>query len=402
MNNTNNKQVLWLATEFFYPEFSAATGYFLTGIAEKLSEEYNVNVICASSHKKNNKRVKTEKWNSINIIRLNGSSIGKNNLLLRLIKFFYLSIQFFFTLIFKCKKNSKLCVVTNPAPLVILGAIISKIKKIEYIIIVHDIFPENIISAKIISSNSLLYKSILPIFNWAYFKANILISMGSDMSKVLKKKLPNYGGKIKIIPNWSDTNDIQVTSKLKNQIIKEKKLQKKIVFTFAGNIGRAQGIPELIKSINNVSNLIAHFLFFGNGAMLNDILFAENNFKNISYGGSYPRSEKNLFLSASDVSIISLSKNMTGLGVPSKTYDSLAAGRPLLVISDINSDIAQLVIKHNIGWVCPPGDTNSFDVIVNSIINNPKKLKTYSKNSRLVAVNFFSKEIVLNKYLETL
>jgi len=397
---SNIKKKLWLATEYFYPEYSAATGYFLTGIAEKLTEKYNVEVICASPNRKKGKRIYKEIWNSISIIRLKGQSIDKNNLVLRGIKFILLSIQFFWILLIRTEKKGNLCVVTNPAPLIILSAVIARFKRMSFTIIVHDIFPENLVGANIISPKSLLYRIALPIFNWAYSKADSLISMGSDMADVLKCKLPEFQGKVEIIPNWSDTDLISIGNKIDSEIVSKLGIEKKIIFTFAGNIGRAQGISGLLNNISGLSSEQAYFLFFGKGAMLDNVINSQKLLNNMTYCGFFPRSQRNVFLNATDVALIPLAEGMTGLGVPSKTYDYLAAGKALLVIADGESEISKLVLQENLGWVCPPDNPEFFREIVQKIINHPELLRAIQERARLIAEKKYSKQIILDKYLK--
>ena len=45
-----------------------------------------------------------------------------------------------------------------------------------------------------------------------------------------------------------------------------------------------------------------------------------------------PRSEQGEFLNACDVSILSLVPGMLGLAVPSRTYNLMAAGKPIIAL----------------------------------------------------------------------
>ena len=60
------------------------------------------------------------------------------------------------------------------------------------------------------------------------------------------------------------------------------------------------------------------------------------------------------FLGASDIMMVSLISGMTGAGVPSRIYNGMAAGRPIIAISEPNSEIAMVVNEEQIGWVVSP------------------------------------------------
>jgi glycosyltransferase involved in cell wall biosynthesis len=79
----------------------------------------------------------------------------------------------------------------------------------------------------------------------------------------------------------------------------------------------------------------------------------------------------------------------------------MATGKPILIVADDNSEISLCVKENNIGWVVKPNDPlllkKYFELIYNEYVNN-KQLNI--SDSREIALNFFSKRIVLNKYFE--
>ena len=88
------------------------------------------------------------------------------------------------------KKKENLLIITNPAPFIILAAILTKIKKANLKILVHDVFPENTISAGIFKSKkSLGYRFLQIIFSKAYSTAQKIIVCGRDMQDIFHKKI---------------------------------------------------------------------------------------------------------------------------------------------------------------------------------------------------------------------
>jgi colanic acid biosynthesis glycosyl transferase WcaI len=62
------------------------------------------------------------------------------------------------------------------------------------------------------------------------------------------------------------------------------------------------------------------------------------------------------FLSAADVWLIPYRKNVAGISVPSRFYNLLAVGRPVLIVSERDAEAALTVAEHDVGWVVTPGD----------------------------------------------
>lgn len=54
----------------------------------------------------------------------------------------------------------------------------------------------------------------------------------------------------------------------------------------------------------------------------------------VSFHGTYFRSEQQKVLNSCDIALVRLVEGMYGLGVPSKTYNILAAGKPILYIGE--------------------------------------------------------------------
>ena len=89
---------------------------------------------------------------------------------------------------------------------------------------------------------------------------------------------------------------------------------------------------------------------------------------------------------------------MYGLGVPSKSYNIMAAGKPILMIGDERSEISLCIKEYNLGWVVQPNDPELLCSIINEIYNDQSTLDNISKNTRKVAEEVFSKNTILEKY----
>ena len=282
--------------------------------------------------------------------------------------------------------------------MLILMAVFRKIKRFNYVLLVYDVFPENMLAAKLSRKDSLLYRFTLKCFNWAYGVADEHIVIGRDMADVVSRKVKKSVPQ-KFISNWADVNFVTPQPKIKNKFIQEYKLQDKTVFLFAGNLGRVQGIDSMLQGIAKVKNKNAVFLFAGAGAMLatlRDYINADQDDR-VLYLGEFPISEQNLFLNACDVAIVSLDKTMLGLGVPSKTYFNMAAGKPLLYIGDKDSEIGRVVKEEGIGWVVPPANSELLTLAIDKICES-NDLELMSEISRNVVENKFSEHIILEQY----
>lgn len=397
---------IWIISEYYYP-IVTSTGYYITEIAEFLSKTNdNINVICTDASYNEKLYINSppiEKKNGVNIFRIKTGNINKNNLLIRSVRLLNSSIRLFYKILLKIKKNDEILVVTNPAFIILLMPLVKLIKGINYQILVHDIFPENLIAINKLKKDSLFFRLLKLIYDFAYSKSLRCIAIGRDMKEVLVEKTRSQSEVI-VIPNWADIDTVFPLEKTKNKYINEYGLTDKFIFQFAGNLGWAQGLPNLMEAIKLIDNANIHFLFIGSGAYENELkaYIKQSTKHNVTHISFIERKYQNEFLNACDVGIVTLSNEMYGLGVPSKSYNIMASGKPILICADENSEISLCVKEFQIGWNVETNNPFKLAETINNIYKNWSQSHETMNNPRDVAEKHFSKEHILSQYLKLL
>lgn len=392
----------WIVSELFYPE-EVSTGYVMTKIAEKINETESVGVICGpSGYQSAAFNAKYKLSDKILIKRVNTPRFNKNNLLMRILGFFLLTTGIAFKIIINVKRGDKLVLVTNPPTLLPVTAFLKMLKGFGFVIIVHDVFPENAVVGEMISKKSILYKFFLAIFNRSYRVADRLIVVGSDMEELFREKVGNKKP-ISVITNWADHTEIFPTTFSRFEENYDIETRNKIVIQFAGNIGRVQGLDQLLRLLGKIKNLSWHLVLVGDGAQksLLEKIVSEEGIRNIQFLASRSRAEQNNFLNACDIGLVTLSPGMFGLGVPSKIYNILSAGKPVIYIGDVNSEICRYINNHNVGWAFSWDNTlaiRDFFEVVGEHMRN--EILEKGVNARNLVEQAFTKERVLNSYKE--
>jgi len=227
------------------------------------------------------------------------------------------------------------------------------------------------------------------------------------MQKVVQKKISQSNKKpeIRIIENWGDIENIKPASE-KPQILKERHENKELTIQYAGNIGRLQGLEYFVELFNHSENKKLYFDIWGDGAFKDKLIqYVEKNrlTKKINFYGSYSRDDQNRILNSTDIALVTLSKGMYGLGVPSKTYNILAAGKPILFIGDTESEIALLIREKTLGYCFSVDDEKGIIKFLNNLtIENLSQLEEMGKRGRIIVEKNYSEDIILTKFLETI
>ena len=272
----------------------------------------------------------------------------------------------------------------------------------KWVLLVHDVFPENLVAAKVLKKNNFIYKLLKKVFDIFYAAPEKLIVIGEDMKDLIDQKTKKKNSIV--IQNWIDENDIKVESRQENEILRKLNWQTEApIFQFFGNIGRVQGVDNIVEAIKQLEETQRpKFLFMGDGAyveQLNHAIEALND-PNIQYIGPIQQNDKSKGLNAGDIAIVTLAEGMLGLGVPSKAYFSMAANKPLLAIMDENSEVACMIKEHNLGWVVPPENPKLLMQKIVEIVETFNENKLIS--SRQTLIGHYSEPVAMKKIVEVL
>ena len=339
----------YLLTEYFHQNQNT-TGYLFHKLFIHLKKIYGSDLSLIIKEDKDNDVI------DLDSIIVKNSNLNKKNLIQRLFFEFIISFRFFVQIVKNVKKDDLVFTGTTPIFLLVVVFLAKKIIGFKWVLLVHDVFPENLVAAKVLKKDNFVYRLLKKIFDKFYASADKLIVIGQDMKDLVDAKTQKANSVV--IQNWIDEHDIQVQEKGSNEILKKLNWENESpVFQFFGNIGRVQGIDNIINAIKLIDDTQRpKFLFMGDGAyatQLDDALKKLND-PNVQYIGSVKQSEKSNGLNAGDIAIVTLAEGMLGLGVPSKAYFSMAANKPILAIMNEQSEVACMIKQYNIGWVVPP------------------------------------------------
>jgi len=392
---------IWIVSEVFYPDTDIATANIATEIALKFREGFEVHVICGpQDYERKNQSATIPELEGIHIHRWKYFNYDKNHKIKRLIRVIGISLGLFIKGLLINKKD-KAFVISNPAFITPLYAFLKWIKRFEYILLMHDVFPENLVVGGYIKETSVLYRLTRALFVRSRLAANKIIVIGRDMKELLLRYYPdNRKDDIVVIPNWADTQVVFPLKEEQNKLLEKYQLDNKIVILFAGNHGVLQNLLSFIKIIQQTNNLSVHYIFAGGGATKKDLeLFVQqNDIGDVTFLPSYSRAEMNNILNACHIGLVSLSDDVYGVGVPSKSYNILSAGKPILFLGNTKTEIARFVIENDLGWAFEYRNTYAIvDFLNNLSLDYLSDIIAKGAKGREVVKNHYKKEEVLER-----
>lgn len=268
-------------------------------------------------------------------------------------------VLFSFVYLFR-KRFDFIIIESPPLTLGFSGYILSRLTNSKMVLNVSDLWP---LSAKELGamSDGLLYRQLEKLEIFLYKKSFFCMGQSQEIVDYIK----NHGS----LRTYLFRNGVTPERFLKNKPndFSEKKI--KIVYT--GLLGVAQGILDICKNID-FCQLNAEFHIYGDGFEKQSIqlYLLQNPNKGIFYHGSVKSNEIPSVLSNHHITLIALVRNIYG-AVPSKIYESMAAGLPILFSGE--GEGQKIVNNLNLGWT-----SNSKDYL--TLSNNISKIQIGSKD----------------------
>ena len=281
-----------------------------------------------------------------------------------------------------------LIVESPPLTLGIVGILLAKIAKCKLVANISDIWP---LSAKELGaiSEGRLYHILEQLEHKIYHSAHICMGQSQE----IVNHIAAHGGKnVYLFRNGVDPTRFPLSI--------QQSITHPIKLVYAGLLGFAQGVADICKSIN-FAEIGAEFHIYGAGGEQDEIeqYLQQHPNKGIYYHGVVSRYELPIKLQSAHLTLVPLVKNIYG-AVPSKIYESMAAGLPIMFIGE--GEGAKIIQENDIGLVANAKDYTMLKKNIQHIVSHPEEMKRMSNNCKTCAQTKFNrpKQILdLHQYL---
>ncbi len=398
----NQRPTLWVISELYYPE-ETSTGYYLTRIAEGLTDKFDVKVISGQPNYSARGTIapKQEEHKGVEIFRVAGTRLDKNVIAFRLINMVTLSTTVFMNALHRLAAGDRVLVVTNPPTMPFIVALASLFRGASYTLLIHDNYPEILIAAKKLREDSFV-ATLLAYFNrWLYKYAAKIIVVGRDMEELVARKTEGLDIPIVTIPNWAELESVSPEPRQNNPLLTELGIGDRFVFLYAGNMGHPNDLESIVECAEKLlSETRIHFVFLGTGVKRQWLIeqVKSRSLSNVTVLNPRPRGEQRVFLNACDVALVSLVEKMQGVSVPSRTYNILAAGKPIIALTEQNTELAWLIEEEQVGWTVPPGCPDELLTTIRHVIDQNLELVKMGERARVTAETKYSLNTAIEKY----
>jgi glycosyltransferase involved in cell wall biosynthesis len=300
--------------------------------------------------------------------------------------------------------NSREIVLLTTAPpfLPLLGYLLSRIRKIRYVCLLYDLYPDIAVELDVIKKHHWLTK-LWDRFNClTWQQAEAIIVLNETMKDRILAKQPGINDKIHVISNWVDSEQIRPRNKENNWFAQQHGLVEPFTVLYSGNMGRCHDMDTLFEAIILLRDTPIRFVFIGSGDKRKDFQqrAAELGLTNCLFLPYQPRENLPFSLTACDVSIVSISAGMEGLVAPSKLYSALAAGRPIVSICPENSYLNEIFAEAECGITVRNGDSQGLATYLHRLSQNPGLTWKLGQSGREYCLKNYTSAKITKDYQE--
>lgn len=247
-------------------------------------------------------------------------------------------------------------------------------KAITYLLL-KDIFPQNAVDLGMISKGGIkgiLYQMFRKKEEELYRISDYIGCMSpANVEYVLKHNPAIDRLKVEIAPNSYDIPSISEIVD-KNFIRSKYNLPTdKPIFIYGGNMGKPQGISFLVDCMMAVKDREdCHFLLVGDGTEYPKLeaFVKENNPKSVSVFRRLPKEDYDSLAAACDVGLIFLDYRFSIPNYPSRLLPYLMGRKPIIAVTDPNSDTGSIAETNGYGFYCPSNSVEDFVKVVDKML----------------------------------
>ena len=285
---------------------------------------------------------------------------------------------------------------STPLTIAIPGILLSKLKKVPFILEIRDLWPELPIAIGALRSQLTIFISKL-LERWSYDNADHIIGLSETMCQNIEMN-GQSANKISNIPNGCDIDLFNVENERGEEFrSKNDWLGKNPLVIYTGALGKMNNVIFLVEIANHMKKLNSdiRFLIIGKGKEENLIHDYANKLgvlnKNLFFIRELPKNYiVNIYSAASVCTSLFLPVKEMEANSANKFFDALAAGKPIMI--NYKGWQAKLIEKYNVGIVVPSNNVSLAAKELEILITDKKRLFSNGKAAKALGIKLFDRE----------
>jgi colanic acid biosynthesis glycosyl transferase WcaI len=379
-----------LLLNLYYPPDTSATAKMAHTIVDTLSACHQVTVLCGRpSYDPSERRAwrlyQTESAGLVHIIRAGSTTFPRFNMKKRLLNYLtYTALTVPRALFVDC---NVVLAMTDPPFQGIIGAVVALLKRKPFVYNIRDLYPDMALGADIVGAGPMA-RVWEKLHRWALRRAERVVALGEDMrARIIAKGVdPSH-----VVVIRDGTQVLPSNASLPRpdpDVVRAIRGNFSFVLLHAGNLGHYGAWNTLITAARKLANDGVGLIFVGDGAQRAEVAKAATGAENIRFLDYFPPVKIPSVLAAADAYVVTVKRGLEGVVVPSKMYEILAAGKPIVAVAPEESDVVSLGIRQNFAVAADPDKPAELVQAVRMLTADRNRLKTIGDAARAAAPSY--------------
>lgn len=260
---------------------------------------------------------------------------------------------------------------------------------------VSDLWPDSAVELGMVKKDGIAARIAYWLEKTSYRKAWLITGQSKSIVENIQMRFP--GRPVFHLSNGVDTACFAPSrnTETARAVLGSKE---QFVIAYAGLHGHAQGLSQVLEAARILASDDAfRFVLIGDGPEKQRLQMKANemNLANVRFLDSRPHAEIPGILAAADAILVPLVGQITG-AVPSKIYEAMASGRPLVVVA--SGEPAEMVSEYRSGLTVTPNDVGGLVGAFRILRENVQLGKSFGENGRKAAVKDFDRKGILEEF----
>ena len=259
------------------------------------------------------------------------------------------------------------------------GWFIARLRRGRLLFNIQDVFPDAAVRTGAITN-----RRVIAVASWleraTYRRADAVTVLSDDLRDNVAAKLDaDTARRVHVIPNFVDTDRIVPADRMTTYRT-ELGFDDRPIVLYAGNVGFSQSLDLVVEAARACPDL--GFVINGDGAARAQLEAQSRDVPNLRFVGYQPIERLPEVLATGDIHVVPLRAGLGDVSVPSKTYSSLAAGRPVVASIDPGTEIPRLLDLAGAGVSVPPDDVDAFVAALRRLVTDPSMREALGDSGR--------------------
>lgn len=304
---------------------------------------------------------------------------------------------------------------TKPGDIVFTGSgpptqglivgLVRKFTKKKFVYNLQDIFPDSLVNAGITSEGSFLWKIGRKMEDFTYRQSDVIIVISEDFKKnIIAKGVTEE--KIVVVPNWFNCK-IHPIERKENKLFPKFGLNpRNFYICYSGNIGYTQNMDLLVRTAELIKDSMPDvaFIVVGEGEAKADFekKIMEKKLNNIILLPFQPYEDLSHVFSLGDAGLVISKAGVGENSIPSKTWDIMAAKRPVIASFDKKSELTKIINNVGCGIAVPPDDSEMLAEAIKKLKHSSEACYQCGLKGKKYLEEYLDRDACVGVYVRTI